>query len=547
MLFGDQQYDNIPEEVIEILIDNGIATSQWEQIGKLMKVRDNFGANLSASNKAMRALQALGMTGSAAFTLWKTWYSLENKRGRENMAWGHMTEKERKRLRQEQLAKEAEELKKSGEVEVNAEGLIVGNKRDVEGKPKAASLPKEPATTQPVPEPEQPLPEPDVDEENWFEGLFPPGESQDDLLDMDMDGGGRGEPDAEMAAARAGEGGASGVSKETPISQYPSLSYGLQETHTTILPWTGWLSGTGVGKTVPLQLRMRMNAPWDIADTTTITTPAAGSVPAELGFVAKPLGVRGEVSGSAYPEEFGSNDSTAVERPAWRDYWSALYEYYTVLGCEWEVIITNPLHLHQVVKVEAAAAITGPPAVGAIPAIYIPVKTDADLVCGVQYDSYSDTATSTGNVMPQTRYSEVRAFKNIKWYKIKDSGSTTVISGRYKPGMVQRNIVNDGDVKTWTKTGAALPNLKDILTLNFWADPLANSVGQIGANNGGILTGQSYGFNMEIKLKYIVQFKDLKLQARYPNTLITGQGITNVLDETIVQAAGVGSAHQRWT
>ena len=50
--------------------------------------------------------------------------------------------------------------------------------------------------------------------------------------------------------------------------------------------------------------------------------------------------------------------------------------------------------------------------------------------------------------------------------------------------------------------------------------------------------------NMEIQLRYIVQFKDLKQQARYPNTITTDQDITITLNEDPTAA---GTAHQRWT
>ena len=101
----------------------------------------------------------------------------------------------------------------------------------------------------------------------------------------------------------------------------------------------------------------------------------------------------------------------------------------------------------------------------------------ANVVCGVQFDTYSDTATTTGNVMPLTYQREALAFKNIKWYTVWNQNQAnnvkdniTVIKGTYKPGQAKRNIVNDGDVKTWTATSTTLPNLKEILTLNFWSE-----------------------------------------------------------------------------
>ena len=136
--------------------------------------------------------------------------------------------------------------------------------------------------------------------------------------------------------------------------------------------------------------------------------------------------------------------------------------------------------------------------------------------------------------MPVTNIAEIMAFKNVKEHKVPHATQSkgegyTVIRGTYKPGQAKRNIVNDGDVKTWTATGTALPNLKELLTLNFCKHPLAYA--------------DTYNANMQISLKYIVQYKDLKQQARYPNTVTTDQDITLVLDETVTNANGL----QRWT
>lgn len=97
-----------------------------------------------------------------------------------------------------------------------------------------------------------------------------------ELINQDMN---EGEQENQLAAARFGGSGGPGdgsVSKETPISNYPSLSYGLQETHTTILPWTGWFSAVALGKGLPAQLKVRMNTPYDMLDVTFAATPAAG-------------------------------------------------------------------------------------------------------------------------------------------------------------------------------------------------------------------------------------------------------------------------------
>jgi hypothetical protein len=329
--------------------------------------------------------------------------------------------------------------------------------------------------------------------------------TQERTENMEIDQGE--EPTTMVARSAAPGGGPSSVSKETPISAYPSLSYGLQETHTTVLPWTGYLTVAEVDKGTPAQLKIRMNSIWDMVDVTTGTAPADGAVFPSKGFYYKMLRNDGKASVIRYPESFADAAASANERPQWRNYFATLYEYYTVLGCEYKIILQNPI-----------------------------AANGTDVICAMQYDTYSDTEGTTGNIMPLTNLAEVKYFKNIKWYTVRPQNASeknanmTIIEGRYKPGQAKRNITNDGDVKTWTKTDGSLPNLKELMTLNFWQEPLAYEE----------LSGASHGVNMQIELKYIVQFKDLKQQARYPNTITTNQDIVQTLNEDPLAA---GTAH----
>ena len=245
--------------------------------------------------------------------------------------------------------------------------------------------------------------------------------------------------------------------------------------------------------------------------------------PVTAGFYSQPAKADGQLAtltnstGISYPEPWTDGGTDTTERPAWRAYWAAIYQYYTVLGCEYKITMINP------VTTEGAKAIVG-----------------------TQFDSYTTAAAATGNVMPLANLSEAMAFKNLRWDIIdRDSASqpnknVCVISGRYKPGQTKRNIVNDGDVKTWSSTGTfdqiglgtgddgVNPTLNEILTLNFWRAPLGYST--------------AVALNMQIELKYIVQFKDLRSQARYPTT-IGGDILVQTLGTS---GTARGNALQRW-
>lgn len=356
-------------------------------------------------------------------------------------------------------------------------------------------------------------------------------------------------PTEQAARQAGGTSGTSGVSRETPISNYPSLSYGLQETHTTILPWTCWLSVGGLDKTTPAQLKLRMNSIFDMMDVTTNALPAVGTPPTTKGFYNRPFNNDARVVADTdiiYPEDTGVG-TDGDERPQWRDFYCQLYEYYTVLGCEYEIILYNPVSQPMTKFFGLAARSTPAPAA---PAVTVPIMCgwyNTDIVVATQFDTYTDAAGYTGNHMPLSNYADMRYYKNIQWTPVK-GGSKAVIRGTYKPGQAKRNILNDGDAKTWTKIADAQPNFKEILTLNFFNDPFFNAqyIDAFGdATNYNITasgTDMKGCCNMEINLKYIVQFKDLKVQARYPTTVITDQDISITLNESNLVN---GSAHHR--
>lgn len=319
-----------------------------------------------------------------------------------------------------------------------------------------------------------------------------------------------------MVSFAAGAGGPNGQSKETPVSIPPSITYGLQETHTTILPWNGWITAANLDYLTAVQLPIRMNGVTDMIPITTLTDPAAGAAFVGKGLYGAKATATGNRSFINYPANFASASTDPTERPSWREYWFQIYEFYTVLKCHYEIIIENPMQ-------QGTAPNNG-------------------TLIGTQFDSYSDTATSVGNVMPSTTLTETMAFKGLRWEKIDGQNSgeqqrtdnnRTIISGTWMPGMTKRNIVNDGDVKTWTATaGGVPPNLKEILTVNFWRHPFANAT----------TTGTVCHCNIQINLKYVVQFKDLKLQARYPNTAAAaGFNITQLLNNS----AATGQAYQQ--
>ena len=307
-------------------------------------------------------------------------------------------------------------------------------------------------------------------------------------MDIPMIEDGEDTSSAMVSFAAVGGSANNPVSKETPITNAPSISYGLQETHTTIIPFNFWFSAVGLNHSAPAKLQFRLNSIDDIVITQLSTLAASGTwalgtgTPLIYNVPFNGSTTRGSTNPATFPRTI-TNGASTTERGWWSGYWKKLYEYYTVLGCEYKITVVNGFQ-----------------------------GTNYDISVAQDFDSYSDTAGSTGNVTPDTDIANMMAFKHINWTVVKGlsaiapNKNAEVIQGRYKPGQISRNISNDGDVKTWTKTDGTLPTLKDICSLRFYRAPL---------NQEGFAQGP-LGCNVQVELKYIVQFKDLKLAARYP-------------------------------
>lgn len=304
------------------------------------------------------------------------------------------------------------------------------------------------------------------------------------------------------ALAVGGAAGMQGVSKETPISMGTGISYGLQETHTAIIPMNFWFSLVDIGETLlGAKVRIRLNSLDDIM-LTSLATLAAGGTWAQNAYNVpyNASTTRGPTSPAIFPRTIASGASIS-EKPWWSTFWKKQYEYYTVLGTEMEIAIMNPS--------------TG--------------NSQGVLLCW-DMDSYSDTAGATGNITPDATLPELMSFKHMHWKQIEAAGQATVGNGtesiyiKHKPGSISRNISNDGDVKTWTKTDGTLPTLKEILNIRAFRDPLTH-----------LSTASPVGVNISVRMKMIVQFKDLTLQARYPST-VNSTNLVLTLEDDVLDA-----------
>lgn len=542
MLFGNAHYDELPDQVVEILVDAGLGAAQYEQLRRNDAIRNALQQRNMPGNKLYFILRKFGLPAAAVGALVRAWTWEEQSGRKEGIG---------KRKPTEQIGAKNKHhandynLKKPGEIPKAIEAEKAGEKRPappvIDKIPQAPKTPKNNNDFTPVRSwwedhtlqdrdhnwlHSDEWEEDDVDEfeeetkdeessdlgglwrdewdQQWndiISEFAPDPRNDDEIMDESM------EPVPETAAARAGTTGAGNVSKETPISP-ATPSYGLQETHTTICPFNGYFAVVNPDATMSTAnttyQSFRLTAPLDIVVNNLATVAAGANYPAAPGNIINvPFNnsaTRSATNAATFPLTT-PNGSSATEKAGWFAFWAKVYEYYTVLKVDYEFTIVNP----------SQSAGNG-------------------ILVAMDFDSYSDTAGATGNITPKVAtLHEMMAYKNIRWKRVGPNvaaetinrNNVVTIRGSYRPGQARRNISNDGDVKTWTKVDA-LPSLKEFLNIYFYRDPLSY-----------IDTSTAVGVNISYKFFYTVQFKDLQQQARYPSASLTDISMT--LDTDTVQ------------
>lgn len=293
-----------------------------------------------------------------------------------------------------------------------------------------------------------------------------------------------------LAASRMESGGiadTSGRTSETPVSIPPTITYGLQDTHTTILPTVFWFSCTNLSQTTPLTLRLRLNSYNDIICG---STNIKASIPDQTPYM-----INRKVADKTYNSTISTALATFPPFPdtiaengdpkCWyKPYWDALYEYYTVLGVEYEIIYNNPR-------------------------------------AGGRHNLVAYTVETTGttqstSIAQETPLRDLYGFKQVRFENVQCRDNSmqqcfSIIKGNYKPGQAKRDVSNDGDVKLWTRTAAnATPTYLEALQLMHYAHPLALSREEDSALGHNLL--------VQVRMKYIVQFKQPKQSMKYPMT-----------------------------
>ena len=269
-------------------------------------------------------------------------------------------------------------------------------------------------------------------------------------------------------------GGIKALTQETPVS-YHAPEYGLPETYTVLEPMNIWFTAAVLDKVTPVECAVRLNSPIDVV-ASTLASPTAGAVMTK-GLFNQPA--QNLTSWPGTPDLYPSGDSgvspTGVETPGWRNYFEQLYDVYSVLGVQWKLVCQN-----------------------------VSTTLHNNVLLGVGYNSYG--ASDTSGMFPTTpKQRDILRWKDVQFHIAKAQHTdeeTLVVTGTYRPGQNKRNVTNDADVTTWSKSGVH-PTFREELMFYFYRHGMAKGLNAL-------------HINCHLELKYIVQYKDLKQQIRYP-------------------------------
>lgn len=271
----------------------------------------------------------------------------------------------------------------------------------------------------------------------------------------------------------AGGSGAKKGATETPVSIQRS-HFGLPETVTQVLTGTNYFAVT-----CPANFQSMMRVPFRL---TSIVDRMPNQPAAAVGgaaYVASSLynSIMPPQNTFAFPATPLLFPSDTTDGLQWLDWYTSFYQYYHVMGVEWELTMFNPQ-----------------------------LNAQYGVVVATTIDTYS-SANAT-NVHPSgATMEEMEQWPDVRWHQVvpyysTQDAATRTIKGYYRPGKVRQNVENDEDLKTWTKVNAS-PSLTELLYVHF-GKSMFNPSSSI------------HGLNCRMKWRYIVQFKDLNVPFRWP-------------------------------
>ena len=311
------------------------------------------------------------------------------------------------------------------------------------------------------------------------------------------------------------------------------------ETRTAHLPLTLYMSFNKVSQTysgsgrMPNVLQIRMNSPYNILDKNVFVKQIFGQ-PRSQGLGTIPCPNAGNTNPNVanrqalYTLDPGFADSATAETktatasicyPGWLRYYQKVWQHYAMLETRYKITLS-----HQTQQKEDA--------------------TDAhDVVIVENWDTI--TAQDSGNVMPVTAdvltLENARNWKRVKLHNLSNNrrqdGSTNtsvVLSGVWKPNKLRKDTENEEDTKVWHNVGSFTPDAGEKFKGTMSGgepSPIDFEYCTLAAFMHEYSTSNSSTVNIKVELDYIVQFRDLKNEYRFPNPKVTTSSTTLVMPD----------------
>lgn len=239
-----------------------------------------------------------------------------------------------------------------------------------------------------------------------------------------------------------------------------------------------------------------------------LTQPALGTAPVNIGRYCVGNGTYSDVTFhrplANHSNALFTPYSTVI--PTGLTWFENHYGSYTVTKCEWSMMVTVPYSVYS----NTATPSGNPFVIGdsGMSTHVIEHHLAGDTAARV-FVHYTSTGQSIAAVNPPLT-ATCRTME--RWENTYDEKVTIpinghrVLRGTWYPGKVEHNALNDKDIDVWTAVGS--------VPTNSHLEHLIVQFKQKADNN--LDSNQRYGCNVQIHLKYYVQYREPKTEIQYP-------------------------------
>lgn len=305
-----------------------------------------------------------------------------------------------------------------------------------------------------------------------------------------------------------GSGNAAGL-KETPIDDPFMVYRGIPEhTHVSLPHYYDILTDSSTEEFFAHDQYFRMTSPYDCVRSRITVDSNAGA-------------------GTMNVSNQGT-DGASVQNARWYQFYAGMYKYYTVLACRWSVMVENlsnePLHVYSMYYNQDL------PPTGA-------TNIDMQAWSGVKHERLAPVSYAIDtrgfvdtNYQPNTANTSDQNFETGAvtgdTYNYRSGNHVShpgtkmcIMSDVYRPGDFRREIRLDSDVENWTAV-TTNPILPEMMLIRIKPDNDAVRL------NSAENAGDNFKYRTQVKLEYLVEFKELDVSLRYP---VQAQPITVTL------------------